>query len=282
MAKAIAALRRPALAAWAATLLSRQRPAEVPRFLEPGESLREAHRMLDAERMQAAARQQHQLVGTLARTAAALAREAGQPVSETVLHEIEQTLHAVLAHPEIAESWSKARLVKVPHAAVDFTTVGIAPAAPGRAAPARPASVEKLAPDGRGDTRRRNLELARTAAVEADAEVAVREKALETAQRGHGEAAASEEAAGERLRGLEEKSRAARQARRDAKAAAKSADATVKAAVVIERPGPRHQPAHDDHRLIAARGAARRVGAAEPPADSALPTGRVIDAGRGG
>ncbi|MDV5143163.1 hypothetical protein R1T08_02255 [Streptomyces sp. SBC-4] len=113
-AKAIAALRRPALAAWAANLLARQRPGETRQFLALGETLREAHRTLDAEQLRTASRQQHQLISALARTAATLAREVGQPVSETVLHEIEQTLHGVLAGQDVAERWSKGRLIKVP------------------------------------------------------------------------------------------------------------------------------------------------------------------------
>ncbi|MFI9297575.1 hypothetical protein [Streptomyces gardneri] len=71
-----------------------------------GETLREAHRTLDAEQLRTASRQQHQLVAALARTAAVLAREAGQSVSDTVLHEIEQTLHGVLADPDVADRWS--------------------------------------------------------------------------------------------------------------------------------------------------------------------------------
>ncbi|MFF7780447.1 hypothetical protein ACFZCG_39300 [Streptomyces tanashiensis] len=47
--KVIAALRRPALAAWAANLLARQQPEETQQFLTLGETLREAHRSLDSE-----------------------------------------------------------------------------------------------------------------------------------------------------------------------------------------------------------------------------------------
>ncbi|MEU7295715.1 hypothetical protein AB0A76_21270 [Streptomyces exfoliatus] len=39
--------------------------------------LREARRTLDAEQLRTASRQQHQLISALARTTAALAREAG-------------------------------------------------------------------------------------------------------------------------------------------------------------------------------------------------------------
>ncbi|MEU6934733.1 hypothetical protein AB0A05_37120 [Streptomyces sp. NPDC046374] len=117
-AKAIAALRRPVAAAWAANLLARQQPQETARFLTLGENLREAHRTLDAEQLRTASRQQHQLVTTLARTAAALAGEAGQPVSDTVLQAIEQILHGVLAHPDVARQWAAGRLVRVPEATV--------------------------------------------------------------------------------------------------------------------------------------------------------------------
>ncbi|MER8041189.1 hypothetical protein ABTY14_39725, partial [Streptomyces hydrogenans] len=48
-ARAIAALRRPPLAVWAANLLARERPEEADRFLAVGEALREAHRTLDGE-----------------------------------------------------------------------------------------------------------------------------------------------------------------------------------------------------------------------------------------
>ncbi|MFE4664635.1 hypothetical protein ACFRI7_31985 [Streptomyces sp. NPDC056716] len=61
-----------------------------------------AANQLAREQLREAGRRQHRLITTLARTAAALARESGQPVSDTVLHEIEQTLHAVLARPDIA------------------------------------------------------------------------------------------------------------------------------------------------------------------------------------
>lgn len=106
-AKAVAALRRPALAAWAANLLARQKRQEAEQFLAVGETLREAHRTLDGEQLRTASRQRNQLVTSLARTAADLAKEAGQPVSDTVLHEIEQTLHGVLADQDVAEEWSR-------------------------------------------------------------------------------------------------------------------------------------------------------------------------------
>ncbi|WP_426362188.1 hypothetical protein [Streptomyces sp. E-08] len=210
-AKSIAALRKPATAAWAANRLARERREEAQRFLALGEALREAHRTLDAERLRAASREQHQVVTALARTAAELAREAGQPVSDSVVREIEQTLHGVLAHRDVAELWSKGRLVKVPEAAVDFTA--IAP----ETVPPRPAPAE------RQPERHPDLERARAAAAEADAEVARREREFDEAQRARQEATVKAEAAAERVARLEAELEEARQSRLDAETTASNA-----------------------------------------------------------
>ncbi|WP_158710563.1 hypothetical protein [Streptomyces flavochromogenes] len=199
-AKAVAALRRPSLAAWAANRLARQRKREAQQFLALGETLREAHRTLDAEQLRAASGQRQQLITALARTAAGLAGEAGLSVSDTVLHEIEQTLHGVLADQDVAEQWSRGRLVKAPGAAVGFPEVA-QEAVPARRAPAAeapeadetPGSEEAAGAAGRpapkkktargADARRlrererarlRELERARTAAEEEAAELVSR------------------------------------------------------------------------------------------------------------
>ncbi|MGW6394685.1 hypothetical protein ACWFR1_30195 [Streptomyces sp. NPDC055103] len=226
-AKAVAALRRPALAAWAANLLARQRPEEAAQFLALGETLRVAHRTLDAEQLRTASRRKSQLITALAHNAAALAQEAGQPVSDTVLREIEQSLHGVLADPDVAEEWSKGRLVKVPEAAVDFAVV-----AP-EAAPSRPAPDERRAPNtksGRGTERLRDLERARTAAEEANGEVARCEQELGEARDVQGRVAAKAEEAAERVRSLEHELQAARQAVTETGAAVAEARGAVRAA----------------------------------------------------
>ncbi|MER7949360.1 hypothetical protein ABTY59_18410 [Streptomyces sp. NPDC096079] len=220
-AKAIAALRRPATAAWAANLLARERPQEARGFLSLGRTLREAHRTLDAERMREASRERHRLVGTLARTAAALARDAGQPVSDTVVREIEQTLQGVLAHQDVAELWSKGRLVKVPEAAVDFTEI-TPDTVPPRPAPKRERK------ERNGDTAR--LDRARAAATEADAEVARRERELDEAERARRTAATAAGEAADRVGRLEADLREARRARGDTEAAASTAGTSVTAA----------------------------------------------------
>lgn len=214
LAAAIAALRKPTVAAWTAGLLARRRPKEARSLVELGEALRTAHRTLDAGQLRKLSHDQHVVIQRLARTARALAAEAGQAVSEPVLHEVEQILHAVLADPGIAAQWMAGRLVKAPDAALGFTGLEPAPGAapPRRAArPAAPAKeqVRRLEPDagGRvGRARRERARAARAEAAEAAAEAerleAARAAAQEVADRASTDVAAAEEevrSAGERL-----------------------------------------------------------------------------------
>ncbi|MGW5003661.1 hypothetical protein ACWEP8_39115 [Streptomyces hydrogenans] len=233
-ARAIAALRRPPLAVWAANLLARERPEEAERFLAVGEALREAHRTLDGERLREAGRQRHRLVAALVRTAAALAEEAGQSVSDPVLREVEQILHAVLAHPEVAGPWAKGRLTALPETAVGFpgvppeTLTARAAAAPKDRAPARDEErkAEKAEPAERAE-RARAAEMARTG-------LARREQERDAAREAATAAAAAAEEAAERLRRAEREGEEAaerlRRAERERKEAAEAAAGAERAA----------------------------------------------------
>lgn len=265
-AKAIAALRRPTLAAWAANLLARRQPDRAGELLRLGEMLREAHRSLDGAQLRTASRQQHRLVTALARTAAELAGEAGQSVSDTVLAEIEQTLHAVLAHPDVAEQWSRGRLAKVPEAAVGFGVV-TPDTLPPRSAPAPKPGPERRSPSqpapGRDTERRsrpepgpekdaerrsssesaaenterrrearrlRALERARATAGEAAAVLTRRERELDGARERRRTADAKAEEAGGRVERLERELAGAKEAARRAREAVRAADGAVEAA----------------------------------------------------
>ncbi|MFD3943831.1 hypothetical protein [Streptomyces sp. NPDC058579] len=208
-AKRIAALRRPTLAAWASNRFVRERPEEVRRLLALGETLQEAHRHLDPKTFREAAGQQNKVVAAEVRVTAALAEEAGQPLSASVRDEVEQLLRAVLADPDIAAAWSAGRLAKPPEAPVGFGL--ITP----ESLPPRPPS--KPARAAKPDTRAREV-AERTAA-----EAALRDEDLRAA-----EARASE--ADAQVARLEEELRRARSARREARAAAtKAADASREA-----------------------------------------------------
>ncbi|MFF1315484.1 hypothetical protein ACFVZL_32360 [Streptomyces sp. NPDC058320] len=171
-ARRIAALHKPTLAAWVSNLLARQKE-EARQLLELAEALREAHRTLDPEQFRTLSHQQHVVIAGLARQAGGLARQAGLPVSPSVLHEVEQILRAALADPEVAEQWATGRLTKVPAVSTDFP--GAAPLAQVSTKGAKPekptpAPAIRKAPDAAEEKRRARLKEAMKAATEAAAE----------------------------------------------------------------------------------------------------------------
>src|SRR3954454_8498070 len=109
-AKAISGLRRPSLAAWLVNALIRHRPAEVEQLLPLGEALRSAQSGLAGDELRQLSRQRQQLIAAVGRQARALARELGHPVSDDVGQEVEATLGAAMADPEVAEAVRSGRL----------------------------------------------------------------------------------------------------------------------------------------------------------------------------
>ncbi|RSN60106.1 hypothetical protein DMH12_08815 [Streptomyces sp. WAC 04229] len=143
-ARLIHAARRPTLAAWAANLLARSQPEESRRFLELGQSLREAHRTLDAAGLRELSAQRRRIVTALSRQAAHLADEAGHRLSQGAQREVESTLRAVLADQEAADRWSGGRLEVALAPPSEF------PSATSPAAPATPAPAPRKEPAGTG------------------------------------------------------------------------------------------------------------------------------------
>ncbi|MFB7657616.1 MULTISPECIES: hypothetical protein [unclassified Streptomyces] len=149
-ARLIHAARRPTLAAWAANLLARSQPEESRRFLELGQSLREAHRTLDAAGLRELSAQRRRIVAALSRQAAQLADEAGHRLSQGAQREVESTLRAVLADQDAADRWSGGRLEVslTPPSEFPSDTALAAPATPEaspRKEPARTGARDELA-----------------------------------------------------------------------------------------------------------------------------------------
>ncbi|MFG2752943.1 hypothetical protein [Streptomyces xanthophaeus] len=190
-AKRIAALRRPTRAAWTSNLLVRANPEEAGQFCQLGEALREAHRSLDGEQLRELSHEQHVVIGALAREAVRLAAEAGTPVSETVVREVEQILRAVLADPDAAEAWTSGRLVKPPAAVTEFPAL-----APDAARPAPPPPAPEPEPEPEpGHRAAEAVAAARAAAREAEEAAQTREEELRTAEEAHARAAEEAERA---------------------------------------------------------------------------------------
>lgn len=262
LAKEIAALRRPSLAAWVSNLLVRRQPEQVQPLLGLGEELRRAHRELDGTQLRKLARRQNEVIGALGRQARQLAAQAGHPVGEGVQSEVEETLHAVLADPDAAREWAAGRLVKplssmIGFPAADEALLGRRPA-PEPRKPARgkgrkedEGRKEDQARKERGarekEEQRRRLAEAR----EAERELRARQEEADAAARAVAEAGARLAEADERVRELrerlreaEEEQQRARAAERDARDRERQAGRAVrearrraeKAAAELERP----------------------------------------------
>ncbi|MDQ0840958.1 hypothetical protein [Streptomyces sp. V1I6] len=260
LAERIRALRRPTVSAWAGNMLVRREPDKVGPLISLGEGLREAHRNLDGEQLRELGRQQHLLVGALAREARQLAAEEGQSVGEAAFHEIEATLHAVLADPEAARQWAAGHLDRPLNAPVGFTGLEAGAGATVRPARREPEPPPKSPPepppepeeDAGARRRREKLDHARQDAEEAERQAREREQAhkeasaaLERSQAaldGISErvaALAQElEEARERQRQTERELRDAREeAARTSRAARDARRRADKAATVVERSG---------------------------------------------
>lgn len=226
LATRITSLRRPTLSAWACNLLVRADPDQAAGLLRLGESLRQAHQELDRDQMRELGSRRNRLVGALSRQVRDLAAEAGHPVSESVLREVEATLQAVLADPDAAAEWATGQLARPLSPPVGFTEAALAAAAR-RPAPATPATAPE-APAARKDGRKaqeKELARARQDAETAEQRAREQEEALREAESEHERAEALLEQAEERaatlaedVRRAEDRLRAARRELDEARA----------------------------------------------------------------
>ncbi|MFD5101099.1 hypothetical protein [Streptomyces albidochromogenes] len=237
LAGRIQALRRPTLSAWASNLLVRRLPEQVQPLLSLGEGMRQAHRELDGEQLRELGRRQHDLVGALARQARQLAADAGHPVSEDVQHEVESTLHAVLADPRAAREWAAGRLAKPLSPPVGFTAA-TTPDTAARTA-SRPAATDSgTKREKQRDEREHRARAQRRARAEkAQSEAtAARERALareEERTRAESRLREAEDEVStltERLKAAKERQRAARDEAAEARSRAREAAAEARSA----------------------------------------------------
>ena len=112
LAAAIGRLRRPTVSAYVINLLVRSQPEVGEQLVALGEELRRAQEQLSGPALRQLATQRAQLVGALVRSARTIAADAGHPVSQAVAYELEQTLHAALADPDVAAEVGSGRLVR--------------------------------------------------------------------------------------------------------------------------------------------------------------------------
>ncbi|MBE1535731.1 hypothetical protein [Actinomadura algeriensis] len=140
LAERIGGLRRPTVSAWAVNLLARSAPDDLGRLLDVGDELRSAWGsgggLGDLEQRRA------RLIDALLRTAEALAAEAGHPVRDQAVREIEDTLQAATVDADVAAEVREGTLSR-PRSHTGFVPAGF-PVAPGAGKPrAKPKGEEK-------------------------------------------------------------------------------------------------------------------------------------------
>jgi hypothetical protein len=113
-AKRLAALRKPTVAAWLVNLLALRRPELIDELVELSSALRTAQRGLQGEQLRELSTQRRQVVSALVNAAQRLAIEddPGLRSAKLPMAEVEATLTAALAEPEIAAQVRSGRLVK--------------------------------------------------------------------------------------------------------------------------------------------------------------------------
>jgi hypothetical protein len=111
LATALAGLRKPTTSAWVVNLLARDQGELLDQLLALGDELRVAQRELQGAALRELAAQRQRVVAALVQTARRLAAANGHPVSAGAGFEVEQTLHAALADPDVARQVCSGRLV---------------------------------------------------------------------------------------------------------------------------------------------------------------------------
>ena len=112
LAAALGRLRKPTVGAWVLNQLVRDQ-AEVGEQLGAlGAELRRAQDQLSGDALRQLASQRQRLVAALVRSARRIAAREGHPVTAATAFEVEQTLHAALADPDVAEEVGSGRLTR--------------------------------------------------------------------------------------------------------------------------------------------------------------------------
>jgi hypothetical protein len=112
--KRLTALRKPTVAAWLVNLLALRRPELIDQLVELATALREAQRGLKGDEMRELSNQRRQIVSALVTEARklAVAEDGSMTAAKLPLGEVESTLTAALAEPEIAEQVRTGRLIR--------------------------------------------------------------------------------------------------------------------------------------------------------------------------
>jgi hypothetical protein len=170
LAKQIGGLPKPSTAAWLTNVLVRAQRPEIEGLVELGGLLREAQENLAGDQLRTLNAQRGQLLSALTRQAQGLAHRLGHPVTSAVATQVEETLRAAMADPDVGEAVLSGRLTSP----LSYSGMGtgarpdlrlVRTPAPERPA-AKPAGRGARAQKDRAETDRHREEEARRAAAE--------------------------------------------------------------------------------------------------------------------
>jgi hypothetical protein len=184
-AKVIRTWRRPKTSAWLLNLLARERTDQLSQLFDLDSGLRDAQQRGDGERMRALSRQRRTAVDGLVSEARELSSTLSHPISDSVVREVETTLHAALTDPRAAAAVLTGRLITwlspngFDPVNLDGAVVLLTEPAPLRTAPVHPKhdltgpSVAEPSPDDRSRVADATASVEEAAAVATQAETAL-------------------------------------------------------------------------------------------------------------
>jgi hypothetical protein len=222
-AAAVAAVRKPSVAAWAVNQLTRTQRREVDALFTAGDALRDVQAGVlggsaDARDLRSAAEQERAAVDALVQIARGLLSSGGHELSAATVERVAETLHAAALDDDARGQVREGRLVRELRHAGLGSGLGGAVAAPSSRPPRREAERQAL--------RARKAEAA---------ERREREEARKRARAVERDAAREVDRAGRALRTAQEREARAAEALSQAQAAVQDAKAGVEAATAAHR-----------------------------------------------
>lgn len=194
LAAAIDKLAKPTTSAWLANQLARDPSSAVEEIASLGDALREAHANLAGAELRSLSQQRTRLVNTLLKQAGKL----GGPVTESVTRELEDIFTSAIADPEIARVLLAGRLTSAKDLAAaaaawpSTENATLSAPRPTRTPPPAPKKKrtdrEQAELERRREAARQDLDDARAAVKEAEADRKEEERILAVAQKSADEA----------------------------------------------------------------------------------------------
>jgi hypothetical protein len=112
LAREIQKLRKPTTAAWALNLLVRTNSEDVGQLVGLGAAFRDAQTTFSAEQLQQLEPQRRQILQAITQYAREAAEDAGQPLSDTIAADVDETLRAAMADEAAGTALTTGLLVR--------------------------------------------------------------------------------------------------------------------------------------------------------------------------